>query len=62
MENILGAGASGATLFFLFAALALALSFEFVNSFHDTANAVATVIYTFDDADPLVRRGRHDVR
>jgi PiT family inorganic phosphate transporter len=32
--------------FFLFAALALALSFEFVNGFHDTANAVATVIYT----------------
>src|SRR5471032_1347875 len=31
---------------FLFAALALALSFEFVNGFHDTANAVATVIYT----------------
>jgi len=31
---------------FLFIALALALSFEFVNGFHDTANAVATVIYT----------------
>ena len=30
----------------LFAAVALALSFEFVNGFHDTANAVATVIYT----------------
>src|SRR6202166_2267742 len=27
-------------------ALALALNFEFVNGFHDTANAVATVIYT----------------
>ena len=27
-------------------ALALALSFEFVNGFHDTSNAVATVIYT----------------
>ena len=27
-------------------ALALALGFEFVNGFHDTANAVATVIYT----------------
>ncbi len=27
-------------------ALGLALSFEFVNGFHDTANAVATVIYT----------------
>jgi inorganic phosphate transporter, PiT family len=31
---------------FLFIALGLALSFEFVNGFHDTANAVATVIYT----------------
>jgi inorganic phosphate transporter, PiT family len=27
-------------------ALTIALSFEFVNGFHDTANAVATVIYT----------------
>src|SRR5271167_231595 len=27
-------------------AILLALSFEFVNGFHDTANAVATVIYT----------------
>jgi PiT family inorganic phosphate transporter len=34
------------TAFFLLLALALALSFEFVNGFHDTANAVATVIYT----------------
>jgi inorganic phosphate transporter, PiT family len=32
--------------FFLLLALGLALSFEFVNGFHDTANAVATVIYT----------------
>jgi PiT family inorganic phosphate transporter len=31
---------------FLFVALGLALGFEFVNGFHDTANAVATVIYT----------------
>ncbi|MFZ5618313.1 MAG: inorganic phosphate transporter [Pseudomonadota bacterium] len=30
----------------LAAALLLALGFEFVNGFHDTANAVATVIYT----------------
>ena len=30
----------------LFVALLLSLSFEFVNGFHDTANAVATVIYT----------------
>jgi inorganic phosphate transporter, PiT family len=35
----------GAGIFLLFA-LFLALSFEFVNGFHDTANAVATVIYT----------------
>lgn len=31
---------------FLILALSLALSFEMVNGFHDTANAVATVIYT----------------
>ena len=31
---------------FLVLALAVALAFEFVNGFHDTANAVATVIYT----------------
>jgi PiT family inorganic phosphate transporter len=31
---------------FLILALLMALSFEFVNGFHDTANAVATVIYT----------------
>jgi PiT family inorganic phosphate transporter len=34
------------TLVFLIFAVLLALSFEFVNGFHDTANAVATVIYT----------------
>jgi inorganic phosphate transporter, PiT family len=38
--------ASGGTLVFLILAVLLALSFEFVNGFHDTANAVATVIYT----------------
>jgi len=32
--------------FLLALALLIALSFEFVNGFHDTANAVATVIYT----------------
>jgi PiT family inorganic phosphate transporter len=32
--------------FLLGIALAVALGFEFVNGFHDTANAVATVIYT----------------
>ena len=34
------------TLALLLLCLAIALSFEFVNGFHDTANAVATVIYT----------------
>lgn len=34
------------TLVLLVLAVGLALSFEFVNGFHDTANAVATVIYT----------------
>lgn len=34
------------TYVFLVVAILLALSFEFVNGFHDTANAVATVIYT----------------
>jgi len=32
--------------FLLIVALFIALGFEFVNGFHDTANAVATVIYT----------------
>jgi PiT family inorganic phosphate transporter len=31
---------------FVIAAIGLGLAFEFVNGFHDTANAVATVIYT----------------
>ena len=35
----------GGGIFFILA-LTLALGFEFVNGFHDTANAVATVIYT----------------
>ena len=45
-------GESGATAttflpyILLFVALLIALGFEFVNGFHDTANAVATVIYT----------------
>ncbi len=34
------------TIVLLATALFIALSFEFVNGFHDTANAVATVIYT----------------
>ena len=34
------------SMVFLVLAVGLALAFEFVNGFHDTANAVATVIYT----------------
>src|SRR5262245_27545423 len=34
------------SMLFLALALGMALAFEFVNGFHDTANAVATVIYT----------------
>jgi len=34
------------SIVFLVLAVGLALAFEFVNGFHDTANAVATVIYT----------------
>jgi len=37
---------SYAPFLLLFVALLIALGFEFVNGFHDTANAVATVIYT----------------
>jgi PiT family inorganic phosphate transporter len=39
-------GIDMSTAFLLVLAVGLALSFEFVNGFHDTANAVATVIYT----------------
>jgi len=51
MEILLAAAApytSPTTMTFVFLVLAigLALAFEFVNGFHDTANAVATVIYT----------------
>ncbi len=42
IDGSLGMGA----LALLFVALLMALSFEFANGFHDTANAVATVIYT----------------
>jgi len=34
------------SLLFLLFALAIAFGFEFINGFHDTANAVTTVIYT----------------
>jgi len=39
-------GLSLAVGFSLVCALAFVLAFEFINGFHDTANAVATVIYT----------------
>ena len=42
LAQTLGIGASA----FLVLALALACGFECINGFHDTANAVATVIYT----------------
>ncbi|HEY3899770.1 MAG TPA: inorganic phosphate transporter [Chthoniobacter sp.] len=42
----LAAAPNTTTWVFLAIALLLALGFEFVNGFHDTANAVATVIYT----------------
>ncbi len=45
MDNFFG-DISATSLIFLCLALLLAFSFEFVNGFHDTANAVATVIYT----------------
>jgi inorganic phosphate transporter, PiT family len=44
--DIFGQSLSMGAGLFLVLALGLALSFEFVNGFHDTANAVATVIYT----------------
>lgn len=39
-------GLEPVTFFLLFISLLAACAFEFVNGFHDTANAVATVIYT----------------
>jgi PiT family inorganic phosphate transporter len=44
--HLLAESISFGTGAFLVIALLMALSFEFVNGFHDTANAVATVIYT----------------
>jgi inorganic phosphate transporter, PiT family len=44
-ENV-GETLALAPFLFLVLALLIALGFEFVNGFHDTANAVATVIYT----------------
>src|SRR5580698_7170132 len=37
---------TGSVLFVFFVCLLSCVAFEFVNGFHDTANAVATVIYT----------------
>ena len=48
-HDVIDAGTSTTTwlpFILLGIALLIALGFEFVNSFHDTANAVATVIYT----------------
>jgi inorganic phosphate transporter, PiT family len=44
--HIFGENISLTTAIFLVLALGLAFGFEMVNGFHDTANAVATVIYT----------------
>jgi len=44
--ELFGQTISTGSAIFLLLALGMALSFEFVNGFHDTANAVATVIYT----------------
>ncbi len=46
MESIFGGDLTVTSAVFLLIALLLAFGFEFVNGFHDTANAVATVIYT----------------
>ena len=49
MTDVSSAGVSMTTyapFLLLGVALLIALGFEFVNGFHDTANAVATVIYT----------------
>jgi PiT family inorganic phosphate transporter len=49
-----GTAVSGTLPFLLLGvALLIALGFEFVNGFHDTANAVATVIYTHSLAPPV---------
>jgi len=46
MDFMVDAGMTVPSMVLLVLALGLALGFEFVNGFHDTANAVATVIYT----------------
>jgi PiT family inorganic phosphate transporter len=46
MEALFDHGLGTGAAVTLFVCLLIALGFEFVNGFHDTANAVATVIYT----------------
>jgi PiT family inorganic phosphate transporter len=47
LSDLASAPSPGALIYMLLGvALLIALGFEFVNGFHDTANAVATVIYT----------------
>ncbi|MGE3808212.1 MAG: inorganic phosphate transporter, partial [Gemmataceae bacterium] len=46
MSELFGADLSTGMAVVLFFALFVAFGFEFINGFHDTANAVATVIYT----------------
>ena len=46
MEFLSDNSLSTLVLLVLFGSLVLAFAFEFVNGFHDTANAVVTVIYT----------------
>lgn len=46
MDFLTDGSLSTGTLVLLAVSLFVALAFEFVNGFHDTANAVATVIYT----------------
>ncbi len=46
MEALFDGSLGAGTLLLLVLSLVIAFGFEFVNGFHDTANAVATVIYT----------------
>jgi PiT family inorganic phosphate transporter len=46
LSSGLAQASSSGTLFLLILALLIACAFEFINGFHDTANSVATVIYT----------------
>lgn len=46
MTGLMESGLTGGSWVLLLISLLVALGFEFANGFHDTANAVATVIYT----------------